>query len=301
MVSPALPASLADLQTFAAVARLCSFRRAALELGVSPSAVSHTLRTLEERLGVRLLNRTTRSVALTDAGERLLTRVSTALLDIEAAFDEANAFRDSPLGTLRINCPRAVAELVLMPLADQFLSQHPGMTLELTADDGLVDIVATGFDAGVRFGESLQQDMVAVPMGARQRFVVVASPAYLAAHGEPLHPAQLQLHRCLGLRFPSGAAYKWEFAKGQEQMAVSVNGPLMANDTRLLLQGAISGLGLAYVYLQQAQPALADGRLQQVLGDWCPEIAGVYLYYPSRKRMPAGLKAFVAMLQENGL
>jgi DNA-binding transcriptional LysR family regulator len=291
-------ASLADLQAFSAVARLRSFRRAAVELGVSPSALSHTLRGLEARLGVRLLNRTTRSVAPTEAGERLLGRLSPALLDIQGALDEVNAFRDSPLGTLRINAPRAAAELVLAPLIARFIMTNPDMRVELVTDDALVDIVATGFDAGVRFGESVQQDMIAVPLGPPQRFIVVASPAYLATHGTPQCPRDLQHHRCIRVRFPSGAVYRWEFAKGSEQLEVEVDGPLTVGDMPLMIRAAEDGLGVAYVYAQYAAPGLAAGRLLAMLDDWCPEIPGFFLYYPSRKLMPAGLRAFVAMLRE---
>ena len=292
-----IPTSLTDLQTFAVVARLRSFRGAAVELGVSPSAISHTLRGLEERLGVRLLNRTTRSVAPTVAGDSLLARLSPALLDIQTARDEVNTFRDSPMATLRINAPRAAAELVLAPLVTRFLTLHPGMKLELVTDDTLVDIVAAGFDAGVRFGESLQQDMVAIPLGGPQRFIVVASPAYVAAHGAPLHPRDMQQHRCIGIRFPSGVRYRWEFAKGAEKLEVDVDGALCVSDMGLMVRAAEDGLGLAYVYAQYAEAGLASGRLCQVLDHWCPEIAGFFLYYPSRKRVPAGLKAFIDMLK----
>ncbi len=292
------PASLADLQSFAAVARLRSFRKAAAELGVSPSALSHALRGLEARLGVRLLNRTTRSVAPTEAGERLLDRLSPALQEIHGALDEVNAFRDSPLGTLRINAPRAACELVLAPVLGRFLRANPGMRIELVADDAFVDIVATGFDAGVRFGESLQQDMVAVPLGPPQRFVVVASPDYLAAHGVPECPRELQQHRCIRIRFPNGSFYRWEFARGSEQFEIEVDGPVSVGQMPLMIAAAEQGLGLAYVYAQYAAAPVADGRLQTVLDDWCPEIPGFYLYYPSRKLMPAGLKAFVEMLRE---
>lgn len=288
---------LDDLHTFAVVARWRSFRRAAVELGVSPSALSHTLRVLEARLGVRLLNRTTRSVAPTAAGERLLARLSPALLDIQGALDEINAFRDSPVGSLRINAPRAAAELVLGPLVNRFLQAHPGMQVELVTDDALLDIVAAGFDAGVRFGERLQQDMVAVPLGPPQRFVVVASPAYVAAHGAPPSPRELLQHQCIRVRFPSGAAYSWEFAQGAQRLEMAVDGPLALGDMRLMVDAAESGLGLAYVYSQYAAAGLAAGRLCQVLDDWCPEIPGFFLYYPSRKLLPAGLKAFVAMLR----
>ena len=289
-------ASLSDLQAFAAVARLRSFRRAAQELGVSASALSHTLRGLEARLGVRLLNRTTRSVAPTEAGERLLTRLAPALQDLHSALDEVNAFRDSPLGTLRLNAPRAAAELVVAAWVARFVQQHPGMRVELVTDDALVDIVAGGFDAGVRFGESLQQDMVAVPIGPMQRFVVVAAPAYLQTHGVPQCPRDLTRYPCVRIRFPTGSFYRWEFAKGSEQFDIEVDGPLAVSDMPLMVQAAEAGLGLAYVYAQYAAPAIAAGRLLTVLDDWCPRIPGFYLYYPSRKLMPAGLKAFIELL-----
>lgn len=290
-------ASLADLQAFAAVARLRSFRRAAVELGVSPSALSHALRGLETRLGVRLLNRTTRSVAPTAAGERLLLRLSPALLDIHGALEEINAFRDSPLGTLRINAPRPACELVLAPLVAKFLSLHPGMQVDLVSDDAFVDIVATGFDAGVRFGESLQQDMVALPLGPAQRFIVVGAADYLARQGQPKCPRDLAQHRCIRIRFPNGNFYRWEFSRAGEALEIEVDGPLAADDMAVMIQAAEAGIGLAYVYAQYAAPGLQAGRLHTVLADWCPEMPGFYLYYPSRKLMPAGLKAFVDMLR----
>lgn len=290
-------ADLADLQAFACVARLRSFRRAALELGVSPSALSHTVNGLESRLGVRLLHRTTRSVAPTEAGQGLLERLAPALLDIDAALDEVNAFRDSPRGTLRLNAPRVAAEYVLAPLASRFLRAHPGMQLEIVADDALVDIVAAGFDAGVRFGERLQQDMVAVPLGGPQRFVVVASPAYLAAHGTPAEPHELARHRCIRVRFPSGAVYRWAFEKDGEKQEVEVRGPLEVGEMPLMIRAAEDGLGLAYVYEPCARAALDAGRLRSVLDDWRPPEPGFFLYYPSRRRLPAGLRAFVDLLQ----
>lgn len=293
-----MPTPLTDLQAFATVARLRSFRRAATDMGVSPSALSHSLRGLEARLGVRLLNRTTRSVAPTPAGEALLARLAPALLEIEAALEAVNAHRDSPVGNLRINAPRSAARWVLAPLVARFLERHPGMKVELTCDDALVDIVTAGFDAGVRFGETLQQDMVAVPLGPPQRFVVVASPAYLAVNSPPQSPRDLRDHRCICIRFPSGAAYRWEFACGQERLDVAVDGPLTVGDMALMIEAAEQSLGLAYVYAQEAEAGLAAGRLVTVLDDWCPHIPGFYLYYPSRKLMPVGLKAFVALLQE---
>lgn len=293
--------SLADLQAFATVARLRSFRRAAGELHVSPSALSHTLRSLETRLGVRLLNRTTRSVAPTEAGQRLLARLSPTLREIDEALDEINNFRDSPFGTLRLNAPRAAVEYVLAPLATRFLLENPGLRLEIVADDNLVDIVAAGFDAGVRFGERLAQDMVAVPLGPPQRFVVVGSPAYLAQHGVPTTPQELSAHRCIRIRFPNGSIYRWEFARAGERLEVEVEGPLAVGEMPLMVRAAEDGLGLAYVYHQAAAAALAAGRLVTVLDDWRPAEAGFFLYYPSRRLVPAGLRAFIALIRQGEL
>ena len=289
--------SLADLQAFATVARLRSFRRAAGELHVSPSALSHTLRSLETRLGIRLLNRTTRSVSPTEAGQRLLARLAPTLQDLDDALDEINSFRDSPVGTLRLNVPRAAAEYVLAPLASRFLHEYPGMRLEIVIDDSLIDIVAGGFDAGVRFGERLAQDMIAVPFGPAQRFVVVASPAYLAAHGKPAAPQQLSAHRCIRIRFPNGSIYRWEFSRGDEKIEVEVDGPLDVGEMPLMVRAAEDGIGLAYVYEQSAASALAAGRLVTVLDDWRPPEPGFFLYYPSRRLVPTGLRAFIDLLQ----
>lgn len=293
-------ASLSDLHAFACVARLRSFRRAAAELEVSPSALSHALRNLETRLGVRLLNRTTRSVAPTEAGERLLARLSPALRDLQGALDEVNAFRDSPLGSLRLNAPRPACELVLAPLVAAFLARHPDMQVELVADDALVDIVAAGFDAGVRFGERLQQDMVAIPIGPPQRFIVVASPDYLARHGAPRTPRELTAHRCIRIRFPGGALYRWEFSRAGESLDIEVNGALTVGEMPLMIHAAEQGLGLAYVYASYAADALAAGRLVSVLDDWRAQDERFYLYYPSRRLLPAGLRAFVALVRAQG-
>jgi DNA-binding transcriptional LysR family regulator len=292
-------ASLADLQSFAAVARLRSFRKAAGELGVSPSALSHALRGLESRLGVRLLNRTTRSVAPTEAGQRLLARLSPTLQELGDALDEINSFRDSPVGTLRLNVPRAAAEYVLAPLATRFLLDNPGLRLEIVADDNLIDIVAAGFDAGVRFGERLAQDVIAVPLGPPQRFVVVGSPAYLAEHGIPRTPQQLSEHRCIRIRFPNGSLYRWEFSRGNEKLEVEVDGPLDVGEMPLMIRAAEDGLGLAYVYEQAAATALAAGRLVTLLDDWRPPEPGFFLYYPSRRLLPAGLRAFIELLRKS--
>jgi len=294
----AKPASLNDLHAFAAVARTRNFRQAASELGVSPSALSHTLRALEARLGVRLLNRTTRSVAPTEAGERLLARLTPALAEITQALAAIEDLRTSPHGTLRINAPRAACDWVLAPLVPLFLARHPGMRVELVGDDSLVDIVARGFDAGVRFGERLQQDMVAVPLGPPQRFIVVASPEHLARHGRPAHPRELIEHPCIRLRFPNGSYYRWEFVQGDERLEIAVDGPLALGDMRLMVQAAEQGLGLAFVYQQYAQQGLDAGRLVSVLDDWRPTETGFYLYYPSQRLVPAGLRAFIELVRE---
>ena len=292
------PTNLAELQAFAAVARLRNFRRAAAELGVSPSALSHALRGLEERLGVRLLNRSTRSVAPTEAGTRLLAQLAPALQGIADALDQVNAFRQTPLGTLRINAPRIACEHVLGPLVARFLAAYPGMRVELVADDAFVDIVAAGYDAGVRFGESLQADMVAVAIGPPQRFVVVAAPAYLAAHGTPRCPRELTRHACIRIRYPNGGYYRWAFARGGERVEIEVDGPLAVGEMPLMIQAAEAGIGLAYVGTAYAADALAAGRLVTVLDDWRPAEAGFFLYYPSRRLVPAGLRAFIELARE---
>jgi DNA-binding transcriptional LysR family regulator len=294
-------ASLVDLQAFATVARCRSFRQAAVELGVSPSALSHALRGLEARLGVRLLNRTTRSVAPTAAGEQLLKRLTPALDALTLALEEVNDFRDSPSGSLRINSPRVAAELILGSLVNRFLHRYPGMRVELVCDDAFVDIVKTGFDAGVRFGESLQKDMIALPLGPEVRFVVVASPEFLARHGRPDHPRYLQALPCIRMRFPSGAYYRWEFQREHEKIEVDVDGPLALDDLKLITEAATAGLGFAYVYAHHAAAGLASGHLVSVLDDWCPHGPGFQFYYPSRELMPAGLKAFVEFLKEERL
>jgi DNA-binding transcriptional LysR family regulator len=287
------PTNLAELQAFAAVARLRSFRRAAAELGVSPSALSHALRSLETRVGVRLLNRSTRSVAPTEAGERLLAQLAPALQGIADALDQVNAFRHTPLGTLRINAPRIACEQVLGPLVARFLAAHPGMRVELVADDAFVDIVAGGYDAGVRFGESLQADMVAVPIGSPLRFIVVAAPTYLAARGTPRCPRELTQHACIRIRTPEGGYYRWAFARGSERIEIEVDGPLAVGEMPLMIQAAEAGLGLAYVGTAYAANALATGRLVSILDDWHPTPAGFFLYYPSHRLVPAGLRAFI--------
>ncbi len=288
---------LADFRLLACIARHLSFRQAADELGLSASAVSHAVRALETKVGVRLFNRTTRSVALTPAGHKLLGRITPALQEIAEALDGINAYRDTPRGLLRLNAPRPAGELVLAPLVTQFLRQYPDVTVELVLDDAFVDIVQGGFDAGVRYGEGLQQDMVAIPIGSRQRFAVVASPDFIQRHGRPASPHALAGMPCIGVRFPSGVRYRWEFAKNGESIQVEVSGPLVLGEAPLMVMAAQEGLGLAYVYAQYAQSALQDGSLVQVLEDWSPDDPGFFLYYPSRRLVPAPLRAFIDLVQ----
>lgn len=288
---------LADLKLLSTVARHLSFRMAAQELGLSASAVSHAVRSIEERLGVRMFSRTTRSVALTPAGRQLLDLVGPALQDIAAAIDGINDFRDTPQGLLRINAPRPAGELVLGPLVAEFLTRHPKTEVELVLDDGFVDIVEGGFDAGVRYGESLQQDMVALPLGPAQRLMVVGAPALLERVGTPHTPRDLLTLPCVRIRFPSGARYAWEFEKAGEKIAVDVEGRLTVGEMPLMLQAALAGVGFAYMYEPYAREALASGALVSVLDDWCPPIPGFYLYYPSRKLPTATLAAFIEMVK----
>ncbi len=287
------PVSAADLSVFLCIAAHLSFSRAAVELGLSPSALSHALRALEERLGVRLFNRTTRSVALTEAGERLYARIRPAFRDIDDALEDLNQFRDTPSGTLRINAGRAAAELVLLPLASRFLEAYPDVNLEISADDALVDVVSAGFDAGVRFGERLEADMVSLPIGPYLRSVVVGSPAFFERHPVPHKPQDLHGLPCIRHRFPSGNLYRWEFERGGMQLEIEVDGPLTLGDVRMMVGPALQGAGLAYVFEEMVARHIAEGRLLQVLEDWCPYYPGLHLYYPSRRQVPAALKAFI--------
>ncbi|MDR1967382.1 MAG: LysR family transcriptional regulator [Burkholderiaceae bacterium] len=291
---------LSDLLAFAAVAEARSFRQAAARLGVSPSALSHSLRTLETRLGVRLLNRTTRSVAPTEAGAHLLATLAPALQDIGRALDETVQAAQQPQGLIRLSVPRTAAQAILVPLAARFLAAHPRMAVELVCDEALVDIVAAGFDAGLRFGESLQPGMVALPVGAPQRFVVVGAPDYLARHGEPSSPHELAAHNALNLRFPSTRLYRWQFAHPDDgrSFEVQVEGTFTANDQALLLQAAENGLGLAYVQASLAEPALAAGRVRALLTPWLPPAEQLYLYYPSRRLQTAGFQAWIDGLRD---
>jgi DNA-binding transcriptional LysR family regulator len=287
----------AALAVFLAIAKQRSFRRAATELGVTPSALSHSLRSLETQLGVRLLNRTTRSVALTEAGTRLLERVGPAFRDIDDAIDELNAFRDRPAGTLRINASRAATRIVLLPIVSRFLLTHPEVRVELRSEEALVDVVSAGFDAGVRFGETIAADMVATPIGGPLEFAVVGSPAFFERHPVPQTPHDLRTLPCVRYRFASGALYPWEFERDGAELKVEVEGPLTLSDLDLMLDAALTGVGLAYTFEKAVREHLVRGTLVSVLEAWCPRDPGLFLYYPSRQRQPAVLKAFVEFVR----
>jgi DNA-binding transcriptional LysR family regulator len=289
---------LADLDAFTAVARHRSFRGAAAMRGASASTLSEAIRRLEARLGVRLLNRTTRSVTPTEAGARLLERLVPALGEVEAALDIVNGFRDSPTGTLRLNVPTIVAKLLLPPIATAFLAAHPGITLEVTAQDSFIDVLAAGFDAGVRYDERLEQDMIAVPIGPRvQRFAVAAAPAYLAAHGRPEHPRDLLNHACIRHRFAHGVTPLWELERAGEIIRIAPTGPLIATAMELEVAAAVAGLGVISSFEDYLAPTLASGALEPVLEDWWQSFSGPFLYYPSRRHMPAPLRAFIDFLK----
>ena len=288
---------LAELATFVAVARLRSFSKAAVERGVASSAVSHSIRSLEERVGVRLLHRTTRSVSLTEAGERFLNELQPAFGQIGKALDGLNDFRDSPFGTLRLNVPASIGTFVLHDVMGPLLRENPGLHLEVVATDKLVDIVAEGFDAGVRFGERLSQDMIAVRLKPRLRFVVVGSPAYLQGRAIPQTPADLREHACVRFRFPSGALYSWQFERYGQELDVEVEGPITLDEQELMIEAALQGCGLAYVWEGRVRQHIAAGRLVQCLDEWCAVDENLFLYYPSRRYVSAGLRALIELLK----
>jgi DNA-binding transcriptional LysR family regulator len=290
---------LADMNAFIAVAERRSFAKAAVQLGVSRSRLSETIRGLEERLGVRLLNRTTRSVAPTEAGERLLARLRPLLDDFDAALDSINAFRDKPAGLLRLTVPPPVASFMLAPLLARFLAQYPAISLEVSADAALTDIVASRFDAGIRAGERVERDMIAVRIGGEVRSVVVAAPDYLARHPRPTTPRDLETHNCIMFRLPSGAVFPWPFEKMGQGLEAAVSGRLTVNDAELSIRAALDGVGVLYTALDYVTPLIEAGRLVPLLEDWQTRSAALFLYYPSRRQVPAPLQAFIEFLREN--
>ncbi|GAB3387332.1 LysR family transcriptional regulator [Massilia agri] len=293
---------LGDLSAFVAVARAGGFRDAARLNDSSASGLSDAVRRLEARLGVRLLNRTTRSVVPTEAGRSLLARLDPVLSEVDKALDVVNGFRDTPAGTLRLNVPMSAARLVLPSIVPRFLAAYPEITLEVTAEESFVDVLAAGCDAGIRYEERLEQDMVAVPIGPRvQRFAAAASPDYLARRGRPDHPRDLLQHACLRGRFPSGAAIAWEFERDGERLSVNPSGPLLVQiggAVDLAVDAAVAGTGIVYLFEDWLRPYIERGELAPVLEAWWPRFSGPYLYYAGRKLLPAPLRAFVDFIKK---
>jgi len=293
---------LSTLSAFLAVAEERSFTRAAKRLDVSASALSHAIRRLEERIGVRLLARTTRSVTPTEAGEQLIASLGPALGDIRGALERVAELRDRPAGRVRLLVPRLAVMTVLAPKLGEFSRRFPDVVLDVTTDDSRVDLVAAGFDAGIHYGEFVQQDMVAVRVSKDQRPAIVGSPAYFESHPRPKSPPDLRAHRCINFRHGSAGVYHWEFDKGRRSLSVAVRGPLIVDDVEVMIRAAIDGVGLAFVSEDRAEPHLASGELVRVLEDWCAPFPGFFLYYPSRRQQPAALSALIDTLRlERGL
>lgn len=296
-----MPMELDDLSAFVAVVRAGGFREAARISGLSASGLSEALRRLEARLGVRLLHRSTRSVSPTEAGSLLFERLSPAFAEIGAALDAVQAQTDEPAGTLRLNVPANVARTVLPAIVPDFLKAYPHIRMEVTVEDGFVDILASGADAGIRYEERLEQDMIAVPIGPRtQRIVTAAAPAYLSAHGRPGHPQDLLDHACLRLRFSGGALAVWEFEKDGDVVLVDPQGPLLikpGSASDLIVAAAVAGLGVVHLFEDWLRPRLDDGTLVTVLDDWAQSFSGPMLYYSGRRHLPPALRAFVDFIR----
>lgn len=292
-----LPNDLSALATFFVVAEERSFTRAANRQGVSPSAVSHSMRTLEEEIGVRLLARTTRSVALTEAGEQLLGRLRPALVEVGETLEQISGRRDKAAGRIRLLLPRLAVRSVLAPKLGKLSREYPEIILDVTTDDSRRDIVAEGFDAGIHFGEYIQKDMIAVRVSPDHRAAIVGSPTYFDTHPRPKVPRDVLHHHCINFRHGSAGLYRWEFEKGRKSLSVAVSGPLIVDDLELIIRGAVEGVGLAFVADQEIASELADGRLVRVLQDWCQPYPGFFIYYPSRRQQTAALSALVSILR----
>jgi len=290
---------LDGLVTFLCVAELSSFSAAAVRLGVSPSAISQGIRNLEQRLGVPLFNRTTRSVSLTEVGERYLQRVGPAVQELASASEELDAATDRPSGLLRLNVLRAAHMIVLQPVLRRFLDAYPEVDLEITIESALVDIVSRGFDAGIRFGDLVERDMVGVRIGPPLVAHVIAAPDYIARRGVPAHPRDLLDHDCIGFRqATTGQVERWEFSRNGQDIELAVSGRLILNDSAALVQAALDGVGIAYMINGYIERFLADGRLVRVLADWSPPLAGLTLYYADRRRVPRKLRALIDFLRQ---
>jgi DNA-binding transcriptional LysR family regulator len=296
-----MAADLQDLFAFLAVVKAGGFREGARASGTSPSSLSEAVRRLETRLGVRLLNRTTRSVAPTEAGARLAERLVPALGEVEAALDVVNSFRDRPTGTLRLNVPANVARIVLPSIVTPFLKMYPEIKLEVIVEDSFVDVLAAGCDAGIRYDERLEQDMIALPIGPRfQRFATAAAPAYFDARGRPEHPRDLLAHSCMRGQFASGSIPTWEFERDGEIVRVDPTGPLLVRlgaAADLAVEAAVEGLGIVHLFEDWLQPYLKSGALEPVLQPWWQTFTGPLLYYPGRRHLPAPLRAFVEFIR----
>jgi DNA-binding transcriptional LysR family regulator len=290
-----------DLLAFLAIAREGSFTKAAAKLGLSQSALSHTMRGLEERLGIRLLTRTTRKVSVTAAGERLLRTLGPRFDEVEAELDALSELREKPAGTIRITAGEHAAVAILEPALAKLLPDYPDINIEIIVDYGLTDIVAERYDAGVRLGEQVAKDMVAVRIGPDMRMAVVGAPSYFARRPKPRKPQELTAHQCINLRLPTyGGLYAWEFEKRGRELKVRVEGQLVFNNLALRLKSALAGLGLAYLPEDQAERYLASGRLLRVLEDWCPPFSGYHLYYPSRRQLTPAFALLVEALRYRG-
>ena len=289
---------LTTLAAFLSVAEERSFTRAAKRHGVSPSAMSHAIRGLEEDLGVRLLSRTTRSVAPTEAGEQLLARLRPAVTEVREALDQLSGLRNKPAGRLRLLLPRLAGTELLAPKLAQFTRDYPDVVLDITADDTHLDIVAGGYDAGIQFGEYIQKDMIAVRVSKDHRAAIVGSPAYFKSQPKPKAPRDLLSHRCINFRHGHGGdVYRWEFEKGRKSLSVAVNGPLIVDDVEIVIRAALDGIGLAFMGEDKVDQHLASGALIRVLDDWCQPFSGFFLYYPSRRQQPAALAALIDTLR----
>lgn len=291
----------AELRAFVAVADHGSFARAAAQLGLSPSALSQTIKNLEERMGVRLLNRTTRSVAPSQEGERFLANLRPALADLGAAVEDIGQLRGVPSGVLRINATRIAAVQYLAPRIGSFLEAYPDITLDVVAEDRLVDIVAEQFDAGVRLGEMVEKDMIAVKLTGDVEMMVVGSPEYIERCGTPASPRDLRQHSCINFRWPTDLSlYRWEFERGNEKLEAAVTGPLIVNDPDIALPAVLAGAGLAYLFEHQVRALVESGQLIRVLKQWSPPFPGFYLYYPGRRQLSPLLRAFIDFFRHSG-
>lgn len=289
-----------DLVAFTVIAREHSFTRAAAQLGVSPSALSHSMRVLEERLGLRLLTRTTRSVSPTEAGEKLLASVGTRLDEINEEINILTELRDKPAGTVRITAIQYVAETILLPKLAKIMAEYPDLNVEISINYGLSNIVADRFDAGVRGGEQIDKDMIAVRISPDMRMVAVGAPSYFSAHPIPEIPQDLMNHNCINMRLPSSSGlYAWEFSKDGRELRVKVEGQLTFNSASVILKAAVSGLGIAFLPEEQVAPYIEDGQLICVLSDWCPSFPGYHFYYPSRKQLSAAFRVVLDALRMN--